>query len=150
MAPARITSLCGPYRFLSNFFIVPGGIEYQGRRYPSVEHAYAAAKSLDPAVRATIAILPTPGQAKRAGRAVALRPDWEVVKLAVMADLLARKFSREPLISALVKTGSAEIVEGNNWGDIFWGVCEGHGENHLGRLLMELRTRLAAGGTDAG
>ena len=145
MVNARIERFSGTYRFLSNFFIVPGGLEYEGRRYPTLEHAFAAAKSLDPVVREAIAALSGASQAKRAGRAISLRPDWEAVKLAVMADLLARKFSCETLARALTETGETELVEGNNWGDIFWGVCDGRGENHLGRLLMELRARLIAG-----
>jgi ribA/ribD-fused uncharacterized protein len=141
--PARIASFSGDYRFLSNFAPIPGGLEYEGLRFPTLEHAFAAAKSLDLTVRQVIAALPTPGQAKQAGRAVTLRPDWESRKLAIMNDLLAQKFSREPFASALRATGQAELVEGNNWGDRFWGVCDGEGQNHLGRLLMDLRTRLA-------
>jgi ribA/ribD-fused uncharacterized protein len=145
MARARITSFSGPYRFLSNFFPIDGGLEYEGRLYPTLEHAFAAAKSLDAATREVIATAPTPGAAKRAGRKVVLRSDWETVKLSVMADLLARKFSREPFASALLETGEAEIIEGNNWGDVFWGVCAGCGTNYLGQLLMEQRARLRAG-----
>ena len=146
--PARIASFSGDYRFLSNFAPIPGGLEYEGLRFPTLEHAFAAAKSLDPAVRQAIAALPTPGQAKRAGRAVVLRADWEARKLTIMSELLTQKFSREPFASALRATGEAELVEGNNWGDRFWGVCDGEGQNHLGRLLMDLRARLVDSGPD--
>jgi len=142
MSGPRIDRLSGNYAFLSNFAPIPGGVAYEGVRYPTVEHAFQAAKTTDPAQRAMILALPTPGQAKRAGRTVSLRPDWETRKLSVMAALLRQKFAREPFRGLLLATGSAELVEGNTWGDRFWGV-DGSGENHLGLLLMAIRSELA-------
>ena len=79
------------------------------------------------------------GRAKRLGR-VELRSDWEEVKIEVMREVLRCKFSQNPDLKAkLIATGDAELIEGNNWNDRFWGVCRGVGQNHLGRLLMELR-----------
>lgn len=62
-----------------------------------------------------------------------------------MRDLLDLKFADPALAALLLATGDADLVEGNDWGDRFWGVCDGAGANMLGRLLMELRTRLAHG-----
>jgi hypothetical protein len=60
-----------------------------------------------------------------------------------MGLLLMQKFTRHPqLARELVGTGDAELVEGNTWGDEFWGVCNGRGSNQLGRLLMEVRALL--------
>ena len=56
-----------------------------------------------------------------------------------MRDALIQKFSDKKLQKKLIDTGDAELIEGNWWGDKFWGVCEGEGENHLGKLLMEVR-----------
>lgn len=59
-----------------------------------------------------------------------------------MWEILRAKFKQHPELAAmLIATGDAELVEGNTWGDTFWGrdLATGHGENHLGRLLMELR-----------
>ena len=140
---AAIENFEGPYRFLSNFASIERGIEFEGRRYPSVENAYQAAKTFDPALRAQIAAA-TPGQAKRMGQKLGLRPDWERVKLALMADLVSRKFSHEPFRSALLATGDAVIIEGNPWGDRFWGVCDGSGANHLGLILTRVRADLRA------
>ena len=71
-----------------------------------------------------------------------LRPDWEEVKVQVMRELLYAKFSEEPLRGMLKATGDQHLEEGNNWGDTFWGVCRGRGENWLGKLLMEVRASI--------
>jgi ribA/ribD-fused uncharacterized protein len=138
-----ITSFTGDYNFLSNFY--PCELEMDGRRYPSVEHAFQAAKSADPAERARIAAAPNAGEAKNLGHALALRSDWEQVKVDIMRDLVRQKFSCDPdLTERLLATGDAELIEGNTWRDAFWGVYEGRGENWLGRILMEVRRDLAA------
>lgn len=135
-----INSFTGPYRFLSNFWTVK--LEYEGQRYPSVEHAFQAAKTLDLAARSRIAVLPTSAAAKRAGRTVALRDDWERVRVPIMEQLLRLKFDNPELRTKLLSTGDAVLIEGNTWGDTFWGVCRGAGENRLGRLLMVIRDEL--------
>jgi ribA/ribD-fused uncharacterized protein len=132
----------GQYRFLSNF--EGPEIEFEGLRYKTLEAAFQAAKTTDPAEKLYIQSLPTPGQAKRAGRRVTLRPDWESVKLSVMETLLRQKFSQGPWGEWLLATEDEDLIEGNTWGDIFWGVCGGIGENHLGILLMKIRTELRA------
>jgi N-glycosidase YbiA len=134
-----INSFTNEYRFLSNFW--PCDIHYESMLYPSVEHAYQAAKTLDIKKRCEISILPTPGQAKRAGKKVVLRPDWEKVKLSIMEELIQQKFENDDLRKKLQETFPKDLIEGNTWGDIYWGVCDGKGENHLGKLLMNLRDR---------
>jgi ribA/ribD-fused uncharacterized protein len=110
---------------------------------PTVEHSFAASKTLDAFERLEIAGQTTPGRAKRRGRKVELRPDWEDVKLTVMLILIRDKFTRHPeLTEKLLDTGDQELVEGNWWNDTFWGVCKGVGENHLGRILMQVRSEL--------
>lgn len=136
MRPA-ITSFTGDYRFLSNFWLSP--VSFEGMAFSTVEHAYQAAKTLDMDDRKRIAQLGSPGMAKRIGRLVTMRPDWEQVKLDVMLQLLLQKFQHEPLRSMLLATTNAELIEGNTWGDVFWGVCRGVGQNHLGKLLMKVR-----------
>lgn len=131
----------GEHRFLSNFY--PCLIWHDGIRYSSVEHAFQAAKTLDFAERWRISQLPTPGQAKRAGRSVTLRPDWLQVRRMVMQELLIQKFIlNSELRKKLKDTGKAMLIEGNTWGDTYWGVCRGVGENHLGKLLMAIRSIL--------
>lgn len=136
-----IDSFSGSHRFLSNFW--PCVISFEGRIYPSTEHAYQAAKSLDDSVRARVAALPSPGSAKAAGRGIVLRPDWLDVRISVMARVTASKYpAGSDLARLLLGTGSAELVEVNRWGDRFWGVCRGVGENRLGRILMDRRALL--------
>ena len=134
----------GRYRFLSNFWYA--SVRYEGVCYSSVEHAYQAAKTTDSAEREHVRDAPTAAAAKRAGRYVRLRRDWGAIRLDVMRALLLSKFSdNADLARKLLDTGDAELVEGNDWGDVFWGKCRGMGENHLGRLLMEVRSVLCQG-----
>jgi ribA/ribD-fused uncharacterized protein len=142
--PAAIDSFQGEYRFLSNFWAAE--VVFEGITYPTAEHAYQAAKSLDPADRQRIAASPTPAQAKAAGRALRLRDDWETAKFQVMERVVRDKFTRHAdLRDRLLATGDAELIEGNTWGDRVWGVYQGEGENHLGRILMKVRAELRAG-----
>lgn len=137
-----IDSFQGEYRFLSNFY--PSPIDFVAVTYPTVEHAYQAFKTRDLEQRVLISRLPTPGQAKRAGRLLEIRSDWESIKLEVMADLVELKFlTHKDLLERLVVTYPAELIEGNTWGDRFWGQVDGIGENHLGRILMTVRRDLA-------
>ncbi len=137
-----ITSFSGAYRFLSNFW--PATIVYEGVKYSTTEHAYQAAKSLDPVIREAISFLPYPSQAKKAGKGIKVRADWEEVKLQVMLDVLRLKFnSSEFLRLRLLATAPQELIEGNTWNDTFWGVCNGKGQNHLGKLLMQVRDELS-------
>lgn len=144
-----INSFKGQYDFLSNFH--PAEVEYEGLLYPTTEHAFQAAKTLNPLERKMVAGCKTPGDAKRFGRRLLLRPDWEEVKVQVMRDVLWEKFGEDPDMGALLlRTGHQDLVEGNNWHDTFWGVCDGTckephqpaGENNLGKLLMALRKHL--------
>lgn len=136
--PRRIiNSFRGEYSFLSNFS--RSTIIYEGIPYPTVEHAYQAAKTWDIGEREKIANLPNPGAAKRAGQFLELRPGWEKDKVNVMRHLLRLKFERLDVGMRLRRTGNAILIEGNTWGDTFWGECKGVGENMLGKLLMEIR-----------
>ena len=141
----QINDFRGDYRWLSNFHLVD--VELDGVRYPSTEHAYQAAKTIDAAQRESIRVLPTCGMAKRAGQRVTLRADWEQVKRDVMLDLQRQKYRSPELRKLLLGTSDAELVEGNTWGDTYWGVCRGVGENWLGRLIMQVRAEIAAEGS---
>lgn len=115
-----ITSFSGEYEFLSNFYKEP--VEWEGVVYPTIEHAFQAAKSFDPKYRERVLKASSPGAAKKLGRAVDLRKDWEDIKLDVMTILVTRKFTSDSkLAMKLLKTGSHELIEGNNHGDVIWG-----------------------------
>lgn len=130
----------GEYAFLSNF--ARCNVVYNGNIYPTVEHAFQAAKCLDLSIQKSFITLATPGDAKKLGKQVVLRPDWEQVKDGIMKDLLTQKFSHEPFRLQLLSTGNAKLIEGNTWNDTYWGVCNGKGLNILGTLLMEVRDEL--------
>ena len=100
-------------------------------------------KTLDINQRSAIANASTPGLAKKMGRSVSLRPDWEDIKDDVMLEGLYRKFTNDELAEWLLDTGDEELVEGNWWGDRYWDVCKGIGQNKLGKLLMKVREELA-------
>jgi ribA/ribD-fused uncharacterized protein len=136
-----IDSFSGKYRFLSNFY--PCWVKFKGDDYPSVEHAYQAAKTLDEQLRLMFQEpVMTAGEAKKAGRRLKVREDWEKVKRGVMSIILREKFKQPKFKELLLATGDEELVEGNWWGDTYWGVCNSRGENHLGKLLMEIRDEL--------
>jgi len=149
-----ITRFRGQYGFLSNFYASP--IEVNGIAFPTVEHAFQAAKvRLDHPRRQNVQILiaehPTPAGAKQAGRSIKLRDDWKTAHLPIMRRLLALKFAYgTPLAKALMDTRGVPLIEGNDWNDTYWGVCRGQGRNQLGVLLMELRDDLWEEAIDRG
>lgn len=84
-----------------------------------------------------------PSQAKKLGRSVSLRPDWEDIKIDIMYNICKAKFTQnETLKTKLLKTGDATLIEGNTWGDKIWGQVNGVGENNLGKILMRIREEL--------
>lgn len=144
---AVIDSFTGPWAFLSNFYELRVPLRMSGIEFPTVEHAFQAAKTLDEEARARIAAAPTPARAKYLGRSVGLRHDWEQIKLEVMESCVRAKFTNDEWLRLrLIATGGRELLEGNTWGDQFWGVdARTHaGFNHLGRILMKVRGEINA------
>jgi ribA/ribD-fused uncharacterized protein len=147
----------GRYHFLSNFYLCK--VEHQGIVYPSVEHFYVAMKSNDEQLvdgkyyttgdlREFVSTIPTATEVKRFGRKLKLRKDWDTKKIEVMNFGVREKFKNELLKKLLLETGKEELIEGNWWNDKFWGVCDGKGENHLGKILMEVRRELKGDGLE--
>ena len=141
-AISTIDSFRGKYYFLSNFF--PAEVTYNGLTYQNNEAAFQAQKTYSKEERIEFTTL-EPRDAKRRGRRVRLRKDWEQVKDRIMEEIVRAKFSQnEELKEQLLATGDAQLVEGNRWNDRYWGVDirSGVGENHLGKILMEVRSEL--------
>ena len=128
------------YAFLSNFYPCP--VTYEGITYPTNEHAFQAAKSLDNSQREKIKNEKTPSRAKFAGRRVQLRTDWESVKIDIMYQICKEKFKNEELKEKLLATGDKILIEGNTWNDDFWGKCSDNGKNNLGIILMKIREEI--------
>jgi ribA/ribD-fused uncharacterized protein len=143
-SPTVIDKFEGDYAFLSNFYPIPGGVEYDGVIFPSVENAYQAAKCpIDKRDREWEKFrYISSAQAKKLGRRLPLSDNWESNKRSVMYLLVLRKFQQPDLKKMLLDTGEAELIEGNWWGDRYWGVCNGKGLNYLGKTLMIVRDSL--------
>ena len=134
-----ITTFRGNYLFLSNFYESP--VCYDGLIYRNVEAAFQSAKLTDIDSRKQFTELDGRA-AKKLGRIIPLRPDWEQVKYSIMLDIVRSKFTDCRLRQSLVATATEEIAEHNSWGDTTWGVCNGVGNNWLGKILMTVRNEI--------
>lgn len=152
----KIDRFVDGYEIYSNFY--PKQVWFENVLYETNEHAYQAAKSTDEDEREEIRCAPSPGKAKKLGRAVKfLRPDWDTYKFKVMEELVREKFKDPDLRKQLLDTKEWELVEGNHWHDNIWGdcscgraSCQKPGENHLGKTLMKIRSEIRnASATDA-
>ena len=139
-----IKKFVGKYDFLSNFY--EATVTWQGLTYANSEAAFQAGKVITTEERQAFTVL-DPAKAKRLGRKVALRPDWEEIKTGVMEEVVRAKFTQHPdLAERLLATGDAQLVEGTLWNDTCWGIDlhTGVGENRLGIILMKVRDELKA------
>lgn len=144
-----VKQFTGKYDFLSNFH--PSQIHYEGITFPTVEHAFQAAKTDDAETRRKIAEKDTPGKAKRAGGRRGILKDfdqaaWEAKKDSVMLKIVRLKFENPQLAQQLLETGDARLEEGNIWNDTYWGISlkTGKGRNKLGKILEQVRAELRA------
>lgn len=158
--PTKIEKFFGEHRFLSNFW--PATITYDSITYNSVEQGYVANKTLDPVLQCEIAEMTDPGKIKAFGRKIKIREDWEhqhyfqppgvdwlgnpyktvlcSTKWLVMNDLVRLKFQIPELREKLMATDNMHLIEGNTWGDTYWGVDKRKGGiNNLGYILMDIR-----------
>jgi len=131
-------------KHFSNFS--PSPISYDGDEYPTVEHAYQAQKATTDMVRKLIEDQPTPGKAKRMGRVITKRSDWEEIKYDIMVGCLREKFKIPEYKEILLGTGDEELIEdASQWDDQVWGRGKyGNGKNLLGKALMQVREEIRA------
>lgn len=126
--------------FLSNFY--ESFIELDAVVYRNAEAAYQAMKSNDSLVKVKFINL-NGASAKALGKRIELRKDWNDIKLDMMYKIVKNKFMQNSTITELlIDTNDKVIIEGNNWGDIYWGICNGIGENNLGKILMKVREEM--------
>ena len=138
----EVSAFTGKYAFLSNFYYAP--ITYLQHQYANNEAAFQAQKTVfsKEQQRFYMKHLTNPVDARKLGRRVTLRPDWNQLRIRYMYEICLAKFIQHPeLKQALLATGDAVLVEGNSWGDRFWGRADGFGENHLGYILMDIREK---------
>lgn len=137
MPPKAITRFTGRYFFLSNFYVPENG--------RSVEHRFQCAKARTMRDYRYVFAATTPAQAKRRGRQIRPREDWDEIKDGLMEVLVTDKFRKSPILRRrLLATGDAHLEEGNDWGDDYWGTVDGEGENKLGEILMRVRDEIRA------
>lgn len=149
MIRSKIDTFRGEYYFLSNFY--PARVTYKEVTYQNNEAAFQAQKVLDPEEKKIFAEL-APREAKKRGRQVRLRPDWEKVKISIMEEIVRAKFlQNEDLKEKLLSTGDALLIEGNTWNDRYWGVDKRSrtGKNCLGQILMKIRSELKENPTES-
>lgn len=144
-----INNFRGKNYFLSNFYNAP--VTYDGCNYLNNEAAFQSAKLKDKGLRNCFSNL-QPNDAKKLGRKIELREDWESIKFGVMREVIRCKFNQNPdLVKKLIGTGNEELIEGNTWHDNTYGNCSCEkcknivGKNVLGKILMEERTRFKKG-----
>jgi ribA/ribD-fused uncharacterized protein len=134
----NIKGFFGEYRWLSNF--EPCLVEYDGLVFQSSEAAYQAAKILE---NRAIFIGLSASESKKLGKRLPLRKGWDEMKTSIMEEILFNKFNKNSYLrEKLLATGSKYLEETNWWNDKFWGVCNGTGENNLGKTLMKIRESL--------
>jgi ribA/ribD-fused uncharacterized protein len=136
----------GEHRWLSNFWFaelnllhVKQGVAFKAR---TNEHAYQAMKAKYEEDFYNILSLETPGQAKRAGKLIKIDPHFEEMKLEIMYRINLAKYTQHEYLKTKLLATSGLIEETNLWGDTFWGVCRGVGNNELGKILMKIREEL--------
>lgn len=131
------------YAWLSNY--AECKIDIKGIIYDSVEHAYLSCKLPDDEWK-ILCTRNSPRVIKQELTKRLIRPDWDDIKIDAMRYCLNEKFRQEPFRTKLIETGNQNIVEGNYWGDTFWGVDlkqdPNIGENNLGRLIMSIRDNI--------
>jgi ribA/ribD-fused uncharacterized protein len=150
-----ITSFYGPHFFLSNFFpsVMTATFNNVSYEFPTGEHLFQGAKifastwSEDKQQEWLMKLVsnPDPKKAKYHGRSIQINTNtWNSMNINVMRRTQEIKYQNPELAQQLLITGNQELIEGNTWGDKFWGQVNGVGENHLGKLLMERRQKLAS------
>ena len=151
----------GDYAFLSNFYYSPITVRmeylpglFHRLAFPTLEHAYQASSVARFSDVLIIQSLREPGDAKRAAHEMQSVNDWHDRRLKVMNKLIDIKFWLDidvfthldgyipEITKKLLDTGEEMLIEGNTWGDVYWGVCNGTGENNLGKLQMRRRAHL--------
>lgn len=141
-----ISEFQGEYRWLSNFFEAPA--IWNGYAFHTAENAYQCAKNGSGVSIAEMRgwDLLNPAAAKRKGRLVACARGWKNDRIGVMHGILLRKFTHPTngMRRKLIDTDDTYLMEGNRWGDTFWGVdlATGAGFNFLGSLLMQVREEI--------
>lgn len=133
----KILGFRGEYSFLSNFY--NSIVYYEGIKFETVENAYQAAKTDNIEERILISKM-TASESKKYSKNIKLNKNWNYIKYYIMFELVFQKFYKNiNLYNQLLNTNNKYIEETNYWNDTYWGVCDGVGQNNLGKILMKVR-----------
>lgn len=137
----KIDFFRGEYDWLSNFYYSP--VTINDKRYNTNEHFFQACKATIKSDHELIRKAKTPAIAKRLGRQILIREDWNKIRDEIMLKGVKEKFFQHiDLAQKLIETKNAILIEGNYWKDEYWGVYNGNGKNKLGEILMYVRSLL--------
>lgn len=137
--------------WFSNFNPYPNPVTDRttGIAYRTPEHLFQAMKTLDLEERRMVAACATPGQAKRAGRKVTLRDDWEDLKFPVMVYAQTKMVELDPAYADRLRNSpDDQLIEWNTWHDNIWGQCtcpkcaDIPAQNLLQKALIQIRQTL--------
>lgn len=142
MPVEKIPAFRDEFGFLSNMYLLKNKVDYNGIWFPSTEHAFVASKTDDTNIHMYISTIYRPSESKHYGKTLKLRDNWHDLQTDIMMELVYKKFLYNSDIAVKLLEIEGEIVERNYWKDTFWGVCNGVGENWLGRILMGVRGTL--------
>ena len=143
-----IHSFRGEYSFLSSFHTLANPIVYGWMVARTSEHLFAALKTTERHLREWVLEAENAAVAKKRGKAVILRPDWNTGfdKTAMHLALILKFSANDDIRSRLINTGNKQLIEGNWWHDNKWGDCGCvkcstiQGQNNLGILLTQVRS----------
>jgi ribA/ribD-fused uncharacterized protein len=151
-----LIAFSGEKRFLSNMWIAPFFIpeniveKYKeleldsSLTFISSEHFYQYHKSYNKEYRKLILEQENPHKTKSLARKLIgtkyeLSYNWEEIKDTIMEIALECKFSQNIELLEKLSMIKGIIEEINNWNDTYWGICNGIGQNKLGKMLMNIR-----------
>lgn len=144
-----VGSFSGDLEFLSNMYKIPiyfneskyDNFQPDFKVYPSSENLYQALKCKYIKDRELFQNV-DPHKSKRIGKTIEIRSDWDNVRLEAMKLAIDLKFKNIELGEKLIDLPDGKIIEFNNWGDRFFGICNGEGLDHLGKILRAKKQQI--------
>jgi predicted NAD-dependent protein-ADP-ribosyltransferase YbiA (DUF1768 family) len=108
-----------------------------------VDHYVFACRAINESDRDAVRKAESAVEARNVSKQIKWRPDWKEADAKNIGAAVEAKFTQNSELGRrLLYTRDIELIHENMWGDKLWGVCEGEGENLLGKLLMEIRDNL--------
>lgn len=120
-------------------------IELDGLVWPTVEHYYQAMKFQNLDYKEKIRLSNTPNQAHKLGNAWFKKKvsNWKNIERTVMnRGMYIKAKTYLAVQNKLIESGTKQIAESSQY-DYFWGIGrDKRGDNHFGKILQNIRTKL--------